>query len=54
MKTPVFLLLVILASLLGMAVSQNRTDPAWIESQKKLEQWCKLNLGPAWGGRCRK
>ncbi|XP_043655725.1 ductus ejaculatorius peptide 99B [Drosophila teissieri] len=47
MQIPVFLLLVILASLLGSAVSQQNKTKG-----KTREKWCRLNLGPAYGGRC--
>ncbi|XP_033163958.1 ductus ejaculatorius peptide 99B [Drosophila mauritiana] len=52
MKTPLFLLLVVLASLLGLAVSQDRNSPEWMKSQEDREKWCRLNLGPHLGGRC--
>ncbi|XP_017063827.1 ductus ejaculatorius peptide 99B [Drosophila eugracilis] len=46
--------LFVLVCFLGMALSQNRSDPEWIQAQKDRERWCRLNLGPAWGGKCRK
>ncbi|KRK04183.1 ductus ejaculatorius peptide 99B [Drosophila yakuba] len=52
MKTQVFLLLVILASLLGMAVSQNRTEAERQKTQEEFEKWCRLGHG--FGGKCRK
>ncbi|EDW53385.1 ductus ejaculatorius peptide 99B [Drosophila sechellia] len=52
MKTPLFLLLVVLASLLGLAVSQDRNSTEWMKSQKDRKKWCRLNLGPYLGGRC--
>uniref|UniRef100_Q7M464 Ovulation stimulating substance n=2 Tax=Drosophila biarmipes TaxID=125945 RepID=Q7M464_DROBM len=29
----------------------NKSDPAFIKGEQDRKKWCRLNLGPAWGGR---